>query len=1365
MSFEDDEYWEEEYSPRSPISYADNTAVARDRYAEPRDRYPDPRDRYPEPADRYAEPRVRYAEPADRYGEPGGRYSDPIEPVLPARRPGRRSGGRAPEPGYDELAVRRQRRESGTPRARRGLDAEPRGGFNAERPAWLDDPDFEPTDVSAPDLAGPDGAVLDFNRPELGANFDGPEFASSTPHRGGSRRAPVRREQDDWDDEIDEPFDHRVGMDRRSSIQPLAPYGYDTPDDDWNPPADDQRYAGPPRRRPDDRDRRELDEPRRRPARPAAGPPATGRARVPQPPVDVPELDPRRFGGLPEFDPDIDEFADIRPAASGRASFVDDDLLEVYRPPREQRRPDDAGRDPQRPAARAEIWDRTWADEASDELEVLPADDRLDRGTQRPEQNQRRPGERRPGEPRPDERRPDERRPAASGFVPDGRDDRQADRRSDGRDGFVPVDPRWDTAERPELRPSAAPGRAQPRPAAAALGGVEGDVAARDTDERDTATAGDEGAGPRVLSRATPPAAPRIISKAVPPAIPKVIKKADPPAVPRVISATPPVVPPVVAKPAEAAKPAAPLAPAASAAPPATDRPDATPRPDLSARSTDARDSARPDARDSARPDGRDRDRAGPDSAPLDARDRARPDAAPLDARDSGPGVAWSEGGSRFDFGALPDTAANPVIVPRTDGGGERNGPSDAPRGEARRSMRGQARGSAPVSPAPSISPVSSAPPASSAAPPVSSARPVSSAPPVGSAPPAGSMPGSAGVAAPDDARAVSPAPHGLQSGDWSRTDPPRSVRPSGGRGPRVAAVGPGGPDSPDWWQLDDLPPAARQSSSMPPHAAPPRPVENRPAAQSQFPQSPAPRSPAPQTAYPQAPAPESLAPRSPAPQTPAPQALAPQAPAPQTPAPARRDLPQPYPAASPVENRPAAAHSAPPAPPTSLPIVPRPLDQRPTNSGRRPTPDGQLDRRTRIREPQAVPPAAPSSPVHHRAEPTPVNGYPPPPVGDLPAAGQSAAGRSAPASPAHAPASQPHAPASQPYAPVDPAPVARIPTSGPDAPAKYADADLGPTWFTTKPTPAGESANDAGSATAPTTEGQAATTDPDNPGVVLNLDLTGLLNGLPADQAIIDPRREPETTPPADSASAGSTTTGPGGEDPAPRPSLMPGPEPTEPKALERPLKPLSAGDLDAIRWRLDGGTLREVVDDRDALRELGVRLDEPLSQDADNVTRSGLLSVRAEVYRLLGELGMAAAASRLALAHAESAGDRQSIVIAQAELAHVLRLRGDFAEADRLFEQAASSESPGILRSVVHENAGRSCFDQGRHMEALDHFARAIRLGPPEDTELVERIDVSLEAVYIHVLRDGWGPYPRMRRDILGSATGPAQQANQRA
>jgi hypothetical protein len=271
--------------------------------------------------------------------------------------------------------------------------------------------------------------------------------------------------------------------------------------------------------------------------------------------------------------------------------------------------------------------------------------------------------------------------------------------------------------------------------------------------------------------------------------------------------------------------------------------------------------------------------------------------------------------------------------------------------------------------------------------------------------------------------------------------------------------------------------------------------------------------------------------------------------------------------------------------------------------------------------------------------------------------------------------------------------------------------------------------------------------------GMVLNLDITGLVNGLSTTTAT--PADAPETS--GDSTDTGSgtastTSTGTGtGTGTGKDWRITDAPADEEPAAT-RPIKPLSAADLEAIRWRLDGGTLREVVDDRDALRELGDRLDGPLSEDQDNATRAGLLSVRAEVYRLLGELGMAAAASRLALAHAESSGDVQAVVIAQAELAHVLRLRGDFVDADRLFEEAAGSEAPERVRSVVHENAGRCCFDQGRHMEALDHFARAVRLGAPDDTDLVERIGVSLEAVYIHVLRDGWGPYPRLRREILG-------------
>ena len=352
-------------------------------------------------------------------------------------------------------------------------------------------------------------------------------------------------------------------------------------------------------------------------------------------------------------------------------------------------------------------------------------------------------------------------------------------------------------------------------------------------------------------------------------------------------------------------------------------------------------------------------------------------------------------------------------------------------------------------------------------------------------------------------------------------------------------------------------------------------------------------------------------------------------------------------------------------------------------------------------------------------------------------------------------------------------APIGRLVIAGPDAERKYVDADLKVDWFG-KGGPAeidgnenkAEEAKVEGAkveeAKAPEKPAPAAGAD----GVVIDLDISGLFDGrgVTAEQAMIVARElreqnekagrdEPENPVEAEDRAEEKAEDQAAGQKPAEEEAEAA----PEAKANGVP----TAADLDSIRWRLDGGTLREVVDNREGLQQLGEQLDGPLAAEQDDATKAGLLSVRAEVYRLLGELGMAAAASRLALAHAERAGDARALVIAQAELAHTLRLRGDFVEADRLFEQAASSETPEPLRAVVHENAGRSAFDQGRHMEALDHFARAVRLGDEDDMDLAERVGVSLEAVYIHVLRDGWGPYPRMRREIIDPALlGPDQE-----
>src|SRR3954468_6892964 len=102
MSFEDDEYWEDEYDQYSLMP---NTAVVQERH--------------------YA----KRTEP---------------DPVIPTRRRG--------DP-VDELAQPRQRR------AVTGGG----GACDSQRPSWLDDPGFVPIDTSRPNLAGDEFEDVDFN--------------------------------------------------------------------------------------------------------------------------------------------------------------------------------------------------------------------------------------------------------------------------------------------------------------------------------------------------------------------------------------------------------------------------------------------------------------------------------------------------------------------------------------------------------------------------------------------------------------------------------------------------------------------------------------------------------------------------------------------------------------------------------------------------------------------------------------------------------------------------------------------------------------------------------------------------------------------------------------------------------------------------------------------------------------------------------------------------------------------------------------------------------------------------------------------------------------------------------------------------
>lgn len=206
-----------------------------------------------------------------------------------------------------------------------------------------------------------------------------------------------------------------------------------------------------------------------------------------------------------------------------------------------------------------------------------------------------------------------------------------------------------------------------------------------------------------------------------------------------------------------------------------------------------------------------------------------------------------------------------------------------------------------------------------------------------------------------------------------------------------------------------------------------------------------------------------------------------------------------------------------------------------------------------------------------------------------------------------------------------------------------------------------------------------------------------------------------------------------------------------TEPAEPAEPAGPDPEQILGGYEWRFHHDTLRELVDDPDELRGIRDGLTEKIDSATDNPTRARLISLRAVVSRVLGDLGKAMADARLAVAHADATGEMRRIAIAQARLAHVLQWRGDFAEADRLFELANSSELPDRLRATMHEHAGRSSYDQGRYIEACNHFERALELRKVEDPDLIARTELALDAVFRKVAENGWGPYPRTRDEIL--------------
>ncbi|WP_344173602.1 WG repeat-containing protein [Pilimelia columellifera] len=198
--------------------------------------------------------------------------------------------------------------------------------------------------------------------------------------------------------------------------------------------------------------------------------------------------------------------------------------------------------------------------------------------------------------------------------------------------------------------------------------------------------------------------------------------------------------------------------------------------------------------------------------------------------------------------------------------------------------------------------------------------------------------------------------------------------------------------------------------------------------------------------------------------------------------------------------------------------------------------------------------------------------------------------------------------------------------------------------------------------------------------------------------------------------------------------------------------------GRLAEAGWRLDPRTLREVAARPQELRSLRADLTDRLSRPADDTTRARLLSVRAVACRLLGDLDDALADGNEALASAKLTGQLRQIAVVRARLAHVCQWRGEFAAADRLYALADSTDLPGLLRATVHEQAGRSCYEQGRMIEACQHLDLAVALCPPGSNVLLDRVALALTAIAETARQVGFGPLPRDRAAVLGSAPPPS-------
>ncbi|MGH3748056.1 MAG: WG repeat-containing protein, partial [Micromonosporaceae bacterium] len=162
-------------------------------------------------------------------------------------------------------------------------------------------------------------------------------------------------------------------------------------------------------------------------------------------------------------------------------------------------------------------------------------------------------------------------------------------------------------------------------------------------------------------------------------------------------------------------------------------------------------------------------------------------------------------------------------------------------------------------------------------------------------------------------------------------------------------------------------------------------------------------------------------------------------------------------------------------------------------------------------------------------------------------------------------------------------------------------------------------------------------------------------------------------------------------------------------------------------------------------------------LGASLTDASRTRLYGLRAVTSRLLGRLKEALDDAERSLVHAKATGSARKVAVAQTRLARVLQWRGDHLVADELYQRALDASVPDRLRAAIHHHAGASCLDQGRFLEAINHFEKALALRPDEDAEQLAVTDRAFNAISRRAEESGFGPFSRTRAEILQEPAPP--------